>query len=88
MAAGLFSRSFPAEELLERTRAIVARVAAGATGAFQASKSLVAQIRDSRVGLWTAMEEENTAQGALCRTADYAEGFSAFIEKRKPVFQG
>ncbi|MFJ7751458.1 enoyl-CoA hydratase/isomerase family protein [Arthrobacter sp. NPDC097144] len=88
VAAGLFSRSFPADELQERTREIVERVASGATGAFRASKSLVAQIRDSRVGLWTAMEAENTAQGDLCRTKDYAEGFSAFIDKRKPVFQG
>ena len=87
VAAGLFSRSFPAEELLERSRAIVGRVATGASGAFRASKSLVAQIRDSRMGLWTAMEAENTAQGELCRTKDYAEGFSAFIDKRKPVFQ-
>ncbi len=88
VAAGLFSRAFPAEELLDRTRGIVERVATGATGAFRASKSLVAQIRDSRVGLWTAMEAENAAQGELCRTKDYAEGFSAFIDKRKPVFQG
>ncbi|MBP3042616.1 enoyl-CoA hydratase/isomerase family protein [Arthrobacter jiangjiafuii] len=88
VAAGLFSRAFAADELLDRTREIVARVATGATGAFLASKELVAQIRDSRVGLWTAMEEENKAQGVLCGTDDYAEGFSAFIEKRKPVFQG
>ena len=88
VAAGLFSRAFPADELLDRTREIVERVASGATGAFRASKELVAQIRDSRVGLWTAMEAENAAQGELCRTKDYAEGFSAFIDKRKPVFQG
>ena len=88
VAAGLFSRAFPADELLDRTREIVERVASGATGAYRASKELVAQIRDSRVGLWTAMEAENAAQGELCRTKDYAEGFSAFIDKRKPVFQG
>lgn len=88
VAAGLFSRTFPAEELLDRTRDTVARVATGATGAFRASKDLVAQIRDSRVGLWTAMEAENRAQGELSGTGDYAEGFAAFIEKRKPVFLG
>lgn len=87
VAAGLFSRSFPAGLLLDRTREIVARVASGSGGAYRMSKALVAEIRDSRIGLWTAMEEENKAQGILSGTRDYAEGFTAFIEKRKPVFQ-
>lgn len=86
--SGMFSRSFPAEELLERTRGIVARVAAGATGAFVASKELVAQVRDRRLGLWESMDAENKAQSALCGSEDYAEGFKAFQEKRKPVFAG
>jgi 2-(1,2-epoxy-1,2-dihydrophenyl)acetyl-CoA isomerase len=87
VTSGLFSRSFPAGQLLEHTRDIVARVAAGSGGAYRISKALVAEIRDFRIGLWTAMEEENKAQGILSGTRDYAEGFSAFIEKRKPVFQ-
>ncbi|NUP75753.1 MAG: enoyl-CoA hydratase/isomerase family protein [Sinomonas sp.] len=86
--AGLFSRSFPADELLERTREIVARVARGATGAFVASKELVAQVRDRRLGLWESMDAENKAQAALCDSGDYREGFAAFQEKRKPVFSG
>lgn len=86
--AGLFSRSFPAEELLGRTRDVVARVAQGATGAFVASKELVAQIRDRRLGLWDSMDDENRAQAALCDSDDYREGFKAFQEKRKPVFSG
>ncbi|GHG57167.1 enoyl-CoA hydratase [Sinomonas cellulolyticus] len=86
--SGMFSRAFPADELLERTREIVGRVAGGATGAFVASKELVAQIRDRRLGLWDSMEAENKAQAALCDSEDYAEGFKAFQEKRKPVFAG
>ncbi|GAA4786838.1 2-(1,2-epoxy-1,2-dihydrophenyl)acetyl-CoA isomerase PaaG [Rothia endophytica] len=88
VAAGLFSRAVPATELLDFTREKVARVAAGATGAFLASKQLVAQVRDQRVGLWESVEAENRAQGDLCNSADYAEGFAAFTEKRKPVFRG
>ncbi|WP_026549055.1 enoyl-CoA hydratase/isomerase family protein [Arthrobacter sp. Br18] len=88
VAAGLFSRVMPAGDLLERTRETAERVAAGATGAFRASKELVAGIRDRRLGLWDAISEENAAQGELCSTTDYAEGFRAFQEKRKPVFEG
>ncbi|MDN4610475.1 enoyl-CoA hydratase/isomerase family protein [Arthrobacter burdickii] len=88
VAKGLFSRAMPADELLQTTRAIVAKVAVGATGAFTASKELVAHIRDQRLGLWESMAEENTEQARLCTTSDYAEGFQAFQDKREPVFVG
>ncbi|MDR6639862.1 enoyl-CoA hydratase-related protein [Paenarthrobacter nitroguajacolicus] len=88
VAQGMFSRAMPADVLLEETRAIVERVAVGATGAFNASKELVAHIRDQRLGLWASMAEENTEQARLCKTEDYAEGFRAFQEKRAPVFKG
>lgn len=86
--SGLFSRVIADDELLEFTRGKVAKVAQGATGAFMASRELVRQIRDERIGLWVSVENENRAQGDLCNTEDYAEGFKAFQEKRKPVFSG
>ncbi|WP_144790086.1 enoyl-CoA hydratase/isomerase family protein [Kocuria palustris] len=86
--SGLFSRSVPQDELLGFTRERVRSAAAGATGAFLASRRLVAQIRDERIGLWASMAQENRAQDELCRTADYAEGFAAFQQKRKPEFTG
>jgi enoyl-CoA hydratase/carnithine racemase len=88
VAQGLFSRAMPDDSLLSVTRAIVERVAVGATGAFNASKELVAHIRDQRLGLWASMAEENTEQARLCKSDDYAEGFRAFQEKRVPVFRG
>lgn len=88
VAAGLFSRAVPADELLEFTMKRVSKVAAGATQAYLASKQLVAQLRDSRVGLWESMAAENKAQAALCGTEDYKEGFAAFQDKRKPRFTG
>ncbi|WP_404286371.1 enoyl-CoA hydratase/isomerase family protein [Glutamicibacter arilaitensis] len=86
--SGLFSRAFPADELIERSEEIISKVAHGATQAFVASKQLVAEIRDQRVGLWASMRTENKAQAALCDTSDYAEGFKSFQEKRPPVFTG
>ena len=88
VASGLFSRSVPEDELLEFTRGKARAAASGATQAFLASKRMIAQLRDDRVGLWASVEAENIAQGELGRTSDYAEGFRAFQEKRKPTFTG
>ncbi|MCY0903961.1 enoyl-CoA hydratase/isomerase family protein [Arthrobacter sp. H14-L1] len=86
VASGLFSRSLPAADLLDFTRATATKVAAGPTQAFAASKDLVAAIRDERLGLWSAVGQENMAQAGLSTTSDYAEGFAAFAAKRKPDF--
>lgn len=88
VASGLFSRVFPADEVLDRTRNAAVAAAAGATRSFVASKRLVAALRDERLGLWDSMAQENRAQAALCDTADYREGFAAFQAKRAPVFRG
>ncbi|WP_353826496.1 enoyl-CoA hydratase/isomerase family protein [Agromyces sp. SYSU T0242] len=88
VAAGLFSQAFPADDVLEQTRSAARAAASGPTQAFVASKRLVAELRDRRVGLWTSMAEENRAQAALCDTDDYREGFAAFQEKRAPQFTG
>lgn len=86
VALGLFSRAVPEAEVLDFTRERAARAAAGATGAFLASKVLIRRLRDERIGLWESIADENRAQGELCATDDYAEGFAAFQQKRRPVF--
>jgi 2-(1,2-epoxy-1,2-dihydrophenyl)acetyl-CoA isomerase len=88
VTAGLFSRVFPDEEVVAATIEAAGRAAQGATQAFLASKELVRQLRDERLGLWQSMDAENAAQAALCDTDDYREGFAAFQEKRKPEFHG
>ncbi len=86
VAGGLFSRALPAEDVVAFTRERAARVAAGPTAAFVASKRLIARLRDAT--LWDAVAEESRAQDALRATADYREGFAAFQQKRPPRFTG
>ena len=88
VAAGLFSRVMDPAELLDTARSAAAGVAAGPTQAFVASKELIAEIRDSRLGFWDALDAENDVQVRLSKTPDYAEGFAAFLAKRKPAFRG
>ena len=86
VAAGLFSRAMPADELREFTRERARRAASGPTAAFLTSKRLIARMRDER--LWDAVAEESRGQEALRATADYREGFAAFQQKRPPEFRG
>lgn len=86
VAAGLFSRAVPGDELLAFTGERVAKTARGATQAFLASKRIVANLRDDR--LWAVVAAEAAGQEALRATADYREGFAAFQEKRRPDFTG
>ncbi|MBX3194847.1 MAG: enoyl-CoA hydratase/isomerase family protein [Microbacteriaceae bacterium] len=88
VAAGLFSRTLPADEVVDAIRDAARTAASGPTRAFLASKSLVRSLRDERVGLWESMDAENRAQAALCDTDDYREGFAAFQAKREPKFTG
>lgn len=88
VAGGLFSRVLPDDEVLGAAQQAAQTAAQGATQAFLASKRLVADLRDRRIGLWASMSDENRAQAALCDTPDYREGFAAFQEKRRPNFTG
>ncbi|WP_166870231.1 enoyl-CoA hydratase/isomerase family protein [Salinibacterium sp. ZJ450] len=88
VTAGLFSRVFPDDEVLEATRAVARTAATGPTQAFIASKAMVRGLRDTRLGLWQSLSEENRAQAALCDSPDYHEGFAAFQQKREPHFTG
>lgn len=88
VAAGLFSQVHDDDAVLEAARAAARHAATGATQAFLASKELVHQLRDHRLGLWESMTAETRAQAQLCDTADYREGFAAFQQKRRPTFTG
>jgi 2-(1,2-epoxy-1,2-dihydrophenyl)acetyl-CoA isomerase len=76
------------EELLGAARALVARIAAGPTSAFVASKNIVRRVADGGASLEDVLAAEAEGQGAASRTRDYGEGMTAFQEKRKPTFTG
>ncbi|HVW33496.1 MAG TPA: enoyl-CoA hydratase-related protein [Acidimicrobiia bacterium] len=85
---GVATAVHPDEGLLDAARALVAKIAAGPTQAFLHSKRLVARIAGGGLSLDEVLAAEAAAQGAASRTRDYAEGITAFQEKRKPTFTG
>ncbi len=87
-AAGLVSRAVPAEDLLTTARTYARAVARGPGRAFTESKAIVRTIGETSPTLAAVLELEATAQSRASRTRDYVEGFTAFLEKRRPTFTG
>ena len=87
-AWGLVNRAVPAADLLDGVLAEAARVAAGPTQAFRLSKALVLRVADEAMSLDDVLDAEADAQAHASRTPDYAEGITAFQEKRQPMFTG
>ena len=87
ITAELFSQVLPDAEVLEATRA-VAHAAQGPTLAYIASKELIRELRDERLGLRQPMGGESAAQAALAQSVDCREGFAALQQKRTPPVTG
>jgi len=85
-ALGVVNRVVPAAELEQETRRIVARLATGPTLAYAATKRLANQAFNN--SLAAHLDEEAQAFARCAATRDFAEGVTAFVEKRKPVFKG
>lgn len=84
--AGLVSHVYADEEYAAGLEKIVRRLASGAPLAFAATKKAV---NAATLGaLEPAFERERAGQSLLLRTDDVAEGMRAFVEKRRPDFQG
>lgn len=83
---GLVSRVVPDAELDDEAMRVARRLASGAPMPIAAIKQAVrAQYRDS---VAAAAELEEAWAERILPSADAHEGFSAFLEKRKPEFRG
>ena len=84
--AGLASRVFPHETLLEETRKIAARIAAQSPLAVMANKEMVNAALETT--LTQGVQFERRLFHSLFAFEDQKEGMAAFVEKRKPEFRG
>ncbi len=83
---GLVNHVVPAAELMERTHAMAARLAAMPTKAIGLTKR--AFNRAIMPQLDAALDYEADMQEIASRTADHREGIAAFREQRQPRFTG
>jgi 2-(1,2-epoxy-1,2-dihydrophenyl)acetyl-CoA isomerase len=86
LATGLADEVVPAAQLLERTRALAEKLAAGPTRAFGETRRLLLSATDQ--SLETQLELEAQALARIAQSDDGREGIAAFTAKRKPKFTG
>ncbi|WP_267552583.1 2-(1,2-epoxy-1,2-dihydrophenyl)acetyl-CoA isomerase PaaG [Rhizobium rhizogenes] len=83
---GLIWRAVDDDKLMEETTALAVRLAAGPTkGLGMTKRAIQAAATNS---LDKQLDLERDLQREAGHSADYAEGVTAFLEKRKPEFKG
>ena len=83
---GFYNRLVPAERLEEEALDLAARIVAGPTFAHGITKTQLNQ--EWSMGLDQAIEAEAQAQAICMKTRDFERAYRAFVEKKKPVFEG
>jgi 2-(1,2-epoxy-1,2-dihydrophenyl)acetyl-CoA isomerase len=83
---GLVNWVFPDEQLLEKARALVARLADGPTRSYASSKQALNRSIYGDLDGQLSLEAE--LQHTLGRSQDFMEGAAAFVQKRPPNFTG
>jgi len=83
---GLVSELVSAETLLPRARALAALLMENSAASLRATKQLLTN--HARAELDAQIESAVRENAAIRTTADFREGITSFLEKRKPVWTG
>ena len=83
---GLVSEIVPAESLLVRARHLASMLLENSAASLRATKKLLTD--HSRAELDTQIEAAVRENAAIRTTADFREGITSFLEKRKPLWTG
>src|SRR5271163_4849664 len=83
---GLINEVIPPESLMARARALAALLVENSPASLRATKQLLTD--HARAELDAQIEAAVRENAAIRSTADFREGISSFLEKRKPVWTG
>lgn len=83
---GLINEIVPADNLMARARELAALLMENSASSLRATKQLLTD--HARLELDMHIEKAVRENAAIRQTADFREGISSFLEKRKPVWTG
>jgi enoyl-CoA hydratase/carnithine racemase len=83
---GFFNAVYETNELMPKSLAMAKQLADGPTFAHSITKKLLHQ--EWNMSVDQALETEAEAQAICMQTKDFHRAYNAFVEKRRPVFEG
>ena len=83
---GFYNRLCTSESLQTEALALAAQIAEGPTFAHAMTKRCLHQ--EWSMGVDEAVEAEAQAQAICMQTKDFGRAYHAFVERRRPVFEG